>query len=317
MRLNEIKTSQNALHLAPVKTGNRTRFSSKFQFNGTLAAQWGKPQRTVGDDKVEYYKKAGEVVAKWNQIDNSGFVVSSERITEERDGGVLKRAGEIVAAEINKLYKVNAPERNNSNGLIIVASDFSDAYKGSMKAALVAASKKATEKVRKDLGVDIIVNIDDPFEIGVVKKQKLKEEALDTVKVEDLWKDSADSVKEYRTAATYLVRPIKDSKPTEYEAFEVKGDQRKPFGKYSAADLSKVLQPIRAGQKPDAEGFTTYVDTDKVEAFQYAGEPIKVMLKDIGHRLNKGDYVIRTNDGNDFNYTIDTAPDFEATLTEI
>lgn len=238
-------------------------------------------------------------------------------LPEERDGGVLKRAGEIVAAEIGKLYKLKAPERNNSNGLIIAAADYADAYKGSMKNALVAAAKKATEKVKKDLGVEIIVNIDDPFEIGIVKKQKLKEEALDTKKVEDLWKENADSVKDYRTAATYLVRQIKDSKPAEYEAFEVLADKRKPFGKYSVAELAKVLQPIRAGQKPDAEGFTTYVDTDKVQAFQYQGDPIKVMLKDIGHRLNKGDYVIRTNDGNDFNYTVDSAPDFESTLTEI
>jgi hypothetical protein len=146
----------------------------------------------------------------------------------------------------------------------------------------------------------------------------VKEDALDTKSAEDLWSENADSAAEYRTAAQYLVRPIKGSNPPSFEAFEVTGNQRKPFGKYNAKELDGVLSPIRAGQTPDAEGFTVYVDAESVEAFQYDGDPIKVVLGDEGgQRLSKGDYVIRTNDGNDFKYSIDKASSFEATLKKV
>ena len=38
-----------------------------------------------------------------------------------------------------------------------------------------------------------------------------QEEALETIKAEDLWAENTDSVAEYRTASTYLVRAVTDS----------------------------------------------------------------------------------------------------------
>lgn len=145
----------------------------------------------------------------------------------------------------------------------------------------------------------------------------VKEEALDTKKVEDIWDESGSEAAEYRSVNQYLVRQVKDSNPPKYEAFLVKGDKRTPHGKYTADELAAVLQPIRADQKPDVEGFTTYVDPEKVEAFQYTGDPVKVLLGKTGQRLNKGDYVIRSNDGNNFTYVIDSAANFEATLKKV
>lgn len=235
-------------------------------------------------------------------------------LLEMRDGGVLKRAAKIVAAEVGKLCQVDEPESNGSNGMVIMT----DGYKGSMRKALNDAISHAQARIKKELGIEVIVNADDPYEIGIVKKQKkVNEEALDSTKAEDLWNDNKDKVSDYRTAFTYLVRPIEGSKPTRYEAFKVVGDKRTPAGKFTAQELSKTLQPIRPNQTPDAEGFTTYVDQDVVQAFQYKGDPIKVMLGDVGQRLNDGDYVIRTNDGNNFVYSIDKAANFEATLTEV
>lgn len=147
--------------------------------------------------------------------------------------------------------------------------------------------------------------------------KKLNEEALDTQKAEDLWAENSDSAAYYTSSTQYLVRTIKDSSPTQYEAFSIDGDKRTPFGKFTADKLKRTLEPIRAGQKPDVEGFTTYVDPNKVEAFQYTGDPIKVMMDKIGGRLNDGDYLVRSNDGNNFEYAIEKASSFEATLTKV
>lgn len=148
--------------------------------------------------------------------------------------------------------------------------------------------------------------------------QKLKEDALDTNTVEDLWTANKDKASWYGSTTQYIVRAIKDSNPTQYEAFTVSGDARKPFGKFTAEKLAKALEPIRPKQTPDAEGFTIYVDPDKVEAFQYKGDPIKVVLgKEGGARLNNGDYVIRSNDGNNFTYSIEKSSTFEASLQKV
>jgi hypothetical protein len=144
----------------------------------------------------------------------------------------------------------------------------------------------------------------------------LKEEALETQKIEDVWAENADSAKYYKNSTQYQVRQIEGSNPPKYEAFAIIGDERKPFGKFSTEELKATLEPIRAGQKPDAEGFTTYVDPEKVQAFQYSGDPLKVLFdkKTGGGRLTNGDYVVRTNDGNSFMYAIEKASTFEATL---
>lgn len=148
-------------------------------------------------------------------------------------------------------------------------------------------------------------------------KKVLSEEALETKKAEDLWSENSDGSAYYTSSTQYLVRVIKDTSPTKYEAFSVDGDKRMPFGKFTADELKKTLEPVRAGQKPDAEGYTTYIDPNQVEAFQYKGDPMKVMLGDTGARINNGDYLVRSNDGNNFEYAIEKASSFEATLTKV
>lgn len=146
--------------------------------------------------------------------------------------------------------------------------------------------------------------------------QPINEEALETQNIEDVWAENSDSASYYKNSTQYQVRQITGSNPPKYEAFAVVGDQRKPFGKFTTDELKSTLEPIRAGQKPDAEGFTTYVDPEKVEAFKYSGDPIKVMIGKTGGRLTSGDYVVRSNDGNNFLYSIEKASTFEATLTK-
>ena len=152
---------------------------------------------------------------------------------------------------------------------------------------------------------------------GPFTRYPLKEEALATQNAEDLWAENKDSAAEYRGSTTYEVRKVKDSEPAKFEVFAVNGTSRKPYGKMDAAQLKSALTPIRPNQNPDAEGFTTYVSNDKVEAYQHGGDPMKVMLGKVGARLNKGDYLVRTNDGNDFQYSVEPASSFEATMKKV
>lgn len=148
--------------------------------------------------------------------------------------------------------------------------------------------------------------------VGTAKRMKVKEEALETIDVEELW-SSGDAATHVSNAA-YLVRPIKGTVPTEYEAFSVVGDKRKMFGKFNAVELKRTLKPLRPNQTPDAEGFITYTDPTKVEAFKYDGEPAKVQIGDAAVQISKGDYVVRTVKGNNFEYHIEDSGDFESTL---
>jgi hypothetical protein len=90
---------------------------------------------------------------------------------------------------------------------------------------------------------------------------------------------------------------------------------RKPYGTFTADELNAALKPIRPNQTPDAEGFTTYIDPVKVDAFQYSGDPVKVDLgKGDIQTADDSDYIVRTVDGNNFVYRIEEAGDFEAGL---
>lgn len=141
----------------------------------------------------------------------------------------------------------------------------------------------------------------------------INEEALETKDAEELW--SSGNADTYVSTATYMVRPIKGAVPTKFEVFSVIGDQRKPFGKFDAQELRQTLKPIRANQTPDVEGFVMYTDPTEVEAFKYDGEPIRVKLDDTQTvQLNKGDYLVRTVRGNNFEYNVEAASDFESTL---
>ncbi len=144
--------------------------------------------------------------------------------------------------------------------------------------------------------------------------KNVNEEALETKNAEDLWSENGGT-QEYVPSTTYLVRSIEGSKPTTYEVFRVNGTSSKPFGKFNAKELADTLKPIRPNQTPDAEGFTTYIDPGKVEAFKYSSDPVKVTItKNNSVTINKGDYLVRTVNGSKFEYSVETEGDFEGTM---
>lgn len=148
-----------------------------------------------------------------------------------------------------------------------------------------------------------------------MKLQELFEQKLETKTAQELW--DSGSPKNYRNSTQYLVRQVKDESPPKFEAFKVVGDQRKPFGTFSSADLKKALTPIRPNQKPDAEGFTTYVDSDKIQAFQYRGDPTKLDLEGDGSdvvTIKDGDFLLRTVEGDDFVFSIENEASFKSMM---
>lgn len=185
---------------------------------------------------------------------------------------------------------------------------------------LRGVKKEIALQARKDYRDDIRagkdrVAFDDVKDdmIGVAKRTAVREEALEIKDAEELWGEG--DATSYVSTATYMVRPIKGTEPVKFEVFSVVGDERKPFGKFDARELRQTLKPIRANQTPDVEGFVTYTDPTEVEAFKYAGEPIRVKLDDTQTvQLNKGDYLVRTVKGNNFEYNVEADSDFESTL---
>jgi hypothetical protein len=195
---------------------------------------------------------------------------------------------------LSEIKKLDVPRDQNGVALRGVARE-------------IAIRKRQADKEFKDY--DITDNM-----AGVGKLTKIKEQALETKVVEDLWDENSDAISEYVSTTIYQVRPIPDTKPTLYEVFSVLADKSTPFGKFNAAELAKTLKPIRPNQTPDVEGFTTYIDPLAVEAFKYTGEPIKLELDDQTVQLDKGDYVIRAVKGSSFTFSSEDAITFESTL---
>jgi len=144
---------------------------------------------------------------------------------------------------------------------------------------------------------------------------KLFEEPIETRSAEELWQENEGNSAQYITTTVYYVRPIADKK----NMFEVLYDEqgkRKTYGTMSKEDLDASFALMRPNQQPDAEGFLTYRSADVYDAFKYTGDPVKVTLgasKDdespggMTVKLNKGDYMLRQDNGDEFTYTVERA----------
>lgn len=152
---------------------------------------------------------------------------------------------------------------------------------------------------------------------------KLLEEPITTRTSEEIWDEGSGDAAQYILTTVYYVRPLQG----EADQFEVLYDdqgKRKPYGKMDKEDLEAALTPMRANQRPDAEGFLTYRSADLYDAFKYNGDPVKVTIEKAPEgeangqtlKLNKGDWLLRQDDGNDFVYTIERANYFDNKYTK-
>lgn len=144
----------------------------------------------------------------------------------------------------------------------------------------------------------------------------LHEEAIELKLASDIWKENKDKVKTFTTNAVYLARVKKDSDPKQYEVFQDINDTRKTVGTFDADEFDDAYVPVRANQNEDAEGFKLYRDVEEIEAFKYDGDTVKVDLEGETGKLKKGDYLIRSSEGDNFTYAIETAKHFETDYVE-
>ncbi len=144
----------------------------------------------------------------------------------------------------------------------------------------------------------------------------LREEAIEIRPASDIWKESKDEAKMYVTNTTYLARKVEDSEPLKYEVFQDTNAKRKLIGKFEFRKFNAEYVPVRANQSEDAEGYKIYRAVGEIEAFKYDGDTIKVDLDGEIQKLKTGDYLIRSSDGDNFTYSVETAKFFEAEYIE-
>ncbi len=145
----------------------------------------------------------------------------------------------------------------------------------------------------------------------------IKEEAIEVKPASDVWSDNKDSAKTYVTKTIFQVKETEDEDGMkQYEIYSDTTGTRKLINTLSSADFKAAYSPVRANQKPDAEGFTMYREDAEVEAFKYEGDTIKVDLDGDKETLRKGMYLIRREEDDTFVYSVETAKYFEADYTE-
>ena len=143
---------------------------------------------------------------------------------------------------------------------------------------------------------------------------KLFEEPIETKSAEDVWTENESSAASYITTTVYFIRQL-DPKVDKYEVTYDDAGKRKTYATMDKADLDASFTPVRPNQQPDAEGFTAYRSAEAFDAFKYNSDPLKVTLDgdSVGQtvKLNKGDYLLRQDNGNDFTYSVERANFFD------
>lgn len=145
---------------------------------------------------------------------------------------------------------------------------------------------------------------------------KLFEEPIETKSAEDLWSENEQDAAQYITTTVYFVRPLEGKKGM-FEVLYDEAGKRKSYGTMNKEDLDASFALMRPNQQPDAEGFMTYRSGDVYDAFKYTGDPVKVTLNTnpegeaapagINVKLNKGDFMLRQDNGDEFTYTVEKA----------
>jgi hypothetical protein len=155
-----------------------------------------------------------------------------------------------------------------------------------------------------------------------LQELKLFEEPIETRQAEELWDENESDSNTYITTTVYYIKPHPKS-DDRFDVFYDENGTRKLYGTLKGEDVSASFAPVRPNQKPDAEGYLTYRSGDVYDAFKYNGEPVKVVLatgKDgkagSTAKLNKGDYLLRLDDGNNFTYSVEPGAKFDNSYTK-
>jgi hypothetical protein len=135
----------------------------------------------------------------------------------------------------------------------------------------------------------------------------LVEQTIETREAEELWSENETEAKTYASKALYLVKKSKTRGKATYDVFIEEGGKRTQFATLSHSELNDQFEPLRPDQTEDAEGFTKYREIGSVEAIKYPGPKVKINLSGAIEKLGKGDYLIRTDNDDEFIYSVEKA----------
>lgn len=85
----------------------------------------------------------------------------------------------------------------------------------------------------------------------------------------------------------------------------------------SNEDFGKRFEQIQAQAEPDAEGFLTYREIGKYEAFKYAGEDAYIFTDwNTKQKITTGDYLVRSADNKNASGFVVSAAEFDKHFEE-
>lgn len=135
------------------------------------------------------------------------------------------------------------------------------------------------------------------------------QESIEVLPAQQVWDQNSESSTTFISRTVYLGRQNDSEK---FEVYIETGGKRKLYATMSETDFVQAFTKINNSSQPDVEGFEKYRDASDIEAIKYSGETVKL---DAGHgktlKLSKGDYLIKSDDGDDFVYFVETSTNFE------
>jgi hypothetical protein len=145
--------------------------------------------------------------------------------------------------------------------------------------------------------------------LGVLLSEQrlLAEEEIKVDTASNVWSENKDKSAKFISSTVYSIRPIEGG--SKFEVTVEKGKKREPFTTLTKQELDRSFAEIHPNQPgDDVESFVNYRNVTEVEAFQHAGDPVKL---NTGELLNRGDFLIRKVEGDDFVYQVKKATEFE------
>lgn len=137
-------------------------------------------------------------------------------------------------------------------------------------------------------------------------------EKVETKTAEEVWGEG--DPKTYVSSTIFSIRQKDDGN---YEVTIEKNATRSVVSKnVSDAYVKSNFTALSNKAAPDVEGYVRYRSSEQFEAVQYNGPTIKLMNDKVKTDLEKGDYLIKAEEGDNFVYKVVREGDFEAEYEE-
>ncbi len=140
----------------------------------------------------------------------------------------------------------------------------------------------------------------------------LEAEKIETKTAEEVW--ATGSPKTYVSSTIFSIRKKDDGN---YEVTIEKNATRTVVSKnVSDAYVKSNFTALSNKAAPDVEGYVRYRSSEQFDAIQYNGPMIKLKIDKTTTDLEKGDYLMQKEEGDNIGYEVVREGDFEAEYEE-